>query len=54
MNDKIKKKLDEKKKQIKDLSMNVPETPPDKWEKDPNPPHFIQGGPRMSKKWKQV
>jgi len=58
MNDKIRKKLDQKKEEIKkkskDLTMNVPEVPPDNWEKTPNVPHFITGGEKMSKKWKQV
>tara|TARA_R100001510_G_C7653866_1_gene212361 strand:- start:120 stop:296 length:177 start_codon:yes stop_codon:yes gene_type:complete len=58
MNKKIKEKLDAKKQQIKkkakDLSMNVPEVPPDNWEKTPSIPGFIEGGPKMSKKWKQV
>ena len=36
------------------MTMGVPEVPPEKWEKNPNPPNFIEGGPRMSKKWKQV
>ena len=55
MNDKIKKKLDNKKKQIKkDLAVGVPEAPPEKWEKNPTVPDFVQGGPKMSKKWKQV
>lgn len=58
MNDNIRKKLDAKKEEIKrkhkDLSMGVPEAPPEKWEKNPQIPNFVQGGPKMSKKWKQV
>jgi len=58
MNKKIKNKLDKKKEEIKknhkDMTMGVPEVPPEKWEKNPKPPNFIEGGPRMSKKWKQV
>ena len=55
MNDKIREKLDNKKKEIKkDLTMGVPEAPPEKWEKNATVPDFVQGGPKMSKKWKQV
>ena len=58
MNEKIRKKLDEKKQEIKnkhkDLAIGVPEAPPEKWEKNPTVPDFVQGGPKMSKKWKQV
>ena len=44
----------EKERKTKDMSMNVPEVPPDNFKPDENIPGFISGGPRMSKKWKQV
>ncbi len=43
-----------KERKTKDMSMNVPEVPPDNFKPDENIPGFITAGPRMSKKWKQV
>ena len=43
-----------KERKTKDMTMNVPEVPPDTFKPDENIPGFITAGPRMSKKWKQV
>ena len=54
---KIEKDVDReppKERNTKDMSMGVPEVPPDTFKPDENIPGFISGGPRMSKKWKQV
>ena len=41
-------------KKTVDLTMNVPEVPPDNFEADPVIPGIIRPGPKMSKKFRQV
>ena len=43
-----------KERKTKDMTMIVAEVAPDTFKPDENIPGFISGGPRMSKKWKQV